>query len=598
MKKILLIIIIGIAFVLRFYHLGINPPSLYWDEVALGYNAYSISETARDEEGAFMPIQYFRSFGDFKPPVYIYSEVPMIKLFGLNEWTTRFPSAFFGSLSVIVAYLITLQLLKRLASHEPTFLHKNTIEWIALLAAFLFAISPWHTQISRVAYEANVALFLVLLGIYLFFKSLENENYKALLLVLSGISFVSTFYTFNSNRVFTPLMVILLAIIYRKQLFNDKKSTLKLLVASLISLAILLPLVPHVASHEGQLRYKEVNIFSDPLPVELSNERIAHLGNTWWAKILNNRRMIYAQNWIDGYFQHFSGKFLFISGDINPRFSLQDVGELYIIELPFLLIGLYLFLSRRKPEQLVILGWMFLAPVPAAFARETPHALRSLNILPTFQIIEAYAFIYVINRLNKMQWGWPVLNKKVSNFTVSSLLVVIFSGVILTSTVYYYLHNYYVHYSNWTSQEWQYGYKEMISEVAKVKDQYDRIIITDGQGRPYIETLFYLKYPPALFQKERKAHTDETGFGFITVDGFNKFEFRGINWRNEISKQQAGEKVLLVGTPSELTSKKYFKETINRLNGEPVFILSKVPTGADALIELGYLDENGNPFVK
>ncbi len=589
MKKILLVGTILIGFILRFYQLGSIPPSLYWDEVALGYNAFSIAETAKDEEGRFLPLNYFRSFGDFKPPVYIYAAVPMIKFFGLSEWTTRFPSAFFGSLSVVLCYLITRQLLKRLSSNESTFLNQSRIEWISLAVTVLMAISPWHTQISRVAYEANVALFLILLGVYLFFHALENQSRKTLLLTLAGLSFVLTFYTFNSNRVFTPLLVALLAILYRKQLFPTQKAIRQVLVATLIGLAVLLPLLPHLASSEGRLRYKEVNIFSDAKPVEVSNQRISRLGDTWWANILNNRRIIYAQNWFDGYFRHFSGKFLFISGDVNPRFSLQDVGELYLIELPFLIIGLYLFASRHKTEHLFVLGWMLLAPIPAAFARETPHALRTLNILPTFQILEAYAFIYVVYRLYKYQF---------KQIRLPAISVIALTVLFLFFNMYYYLHNYYVHYPRWTSQEWQYGYKQVINEVAKVQDQYDRIIITDGLGRPYIETAFYLKYPPAQFQKERRQHTDATGFGFVEVDGFNKYEFRGIDWKKEIPKQQERERVLLVGTPAELSKQKYFKKIVPRLNGETVFILSDIPSGIDALIELGFLDENGNPIIK
>ncbi len=583
-KKLILLLIIIVAIILRFYQLGSNPPSLYWDETALGYNAYSIAETAKDEEGRFLPIQYFRSFGDFKPPVYIYSAVPVIKLFGLSDWATRFPSAFFGSSSVLLTYLITSQLLKRLSQNDSLFLNSERIENISLLTAFLLAVGPWHSQISRVAYEANVALFLLLLAIYLFYKSLEEEKKKALYLILSGLSFVLTFYTFNSSRIFTPLLVVTFALIYRKDLFHTKENIRKLLSAVIISLFLLLPLLPHLASSQGQLRYKEVNIFSDPVPVETANARIARLGNTWWANILDNRRLIYAQNWLDGYFQHFSGKFLFISGDVNPRFSIQDVGELYFIELPFLLIGLYLFLSRRKPEHLVILAWMFLAPVPASFARETPHALRSLNILPTLQFLEAFAFIYILYRLKAS----PI--KKLSIITCAALLLVL--------NVYYYLHNYYVHYPSWTSQEWQYGYRQAIEEVARIQSDYDRVVITDGMGRPYIEVLYYLKYPPSLFQKERRVHTDSTGFGFIEVDGFNKYEFHGINWKKEISSQGQFEKVLLVGTSNELTNPKYFRKVIPRLNGETALILSDVPKGIDALIELGFLDQNGNPVQK
>lgn len=588
-KKIALIGIILLAFTLRFYKLGTNPPSLYWDEVALGYNAFSIAQTLHDEEGKFLPYQYFRSFGDFKPPVYIYAAVPMIKLLGLSEWTTRFPSAFCGVLSVILTYLITNLLFIRIKSRykdngkKPRFI--IDAEWTALAAAFLLAISPWHIQLSRVAYEANVALFLVLLGVYGFFRGLYSVRYKLAWFLLFTITFVLTLYTFNSNRVFTPLLGIFMIILYwRELILNNSRNLKPLLLASLIGIILLLPLVPHLTSREGQLRYKEVNIFSDPAYVKLANQRAEHLGNTWWAKLLNNRRILFTEKWLDGYFMHYSAKFLFISGDYNPRFSLQDVGELYLVELPFLIIGLYLFGSRLKKEHLFILGWLFLGPVPAAFARENPHALRALNTLPTFQILTGYGFVYLIYFLkDKYTTHSSVVKKYLPQ------IVVLITALLLVANMYYFLHNYFVHYPKYSENEWQYGYKEMVTEVGKIQDQYDRIVITDALGRPYINTLFYLKYPPSQFQKERQARTDETAFGFVEVYKFGKYEFHGIDWKHEVATAQAGEKVLAVGNSKELTEGKFTKKVIRQLDGTPVFLLNEIPQGQDAMRELGLI---------
>lgn len=572
--------IVLIAAVIRFYHLGQNPPSLYWDEVALGYNAYSIAETGKDEEGSFLPIQYIRSFGDFKPPVYVYAAVPAIKLLGLNEWTTRFPSAFFGTLSVLLTYLITKQLLYRVQkSHEQTFFINTRIEYIALAAALLLALSPWHTQISRVAYEANVAHFLVLLGIWSFFKTLHTTKHKILFALLSGLSFMLTLYTFNSNRVFTPLLVGALGIIYIKEITAKAAHNFKpLLIAAVVAAILSVPALQHMFSREGQLRYKEVNIFSNAEVIELANQRIQNAGSTPLAKLLNNRRVLFAQNWLDGYFRHFSGRFLFISGDVNPRFSLQDVGELYLIELPFLLIGLYLMLSRPNREYAFVLVWMLLAPIPAAFAREVPHALRSLNILPTFQIIAALGFIYAAFKLRHASHLQTILPK--------ALLVL--SVLLLTAQLYYFQHNYYTHYPQFTESEWQYGYKQMVQKLTQIDSRYDKVVITDGRGRPYINVLFYKQYSPAQFQQERQAVTDETGFGFINVTGFNKYQFHGINWKQEIANQKADQKTLLVGVPGELEENKYTQAVIKNLKGETVFIMNEVPQGLDALYELGY----------
>ena len=55
-QAILVSLIVLIAGFFRLYQLGDVPPSPDWDETALGYNAYSISKTGKDEYGIFMPL--------------------------------------------------------------------------------------------------------------------------------------------------------------------------------------------------------------------------------------------------------------------------------------------------------------------------------------------------------------------------------------------------------------------------------------------------------------------------------------------------------------------------------------------------------------
>jgi len=98
-----LIIAIGIFF--RFYKLGITPAGFYLDEAAMGYNAYSIAKTGKDEFGKAIPL-IFRSFLDFKTPIYTYILVPLIPIFGLSIYTVRFLSAFFGVLTLPLIYLL------------------------------------------------------------------------------------------------------------------------------------------------------------------------------------------------------------------------------------------------------------------------------------------------------------------------------------------------------------------------------------------------------------------------------------------------------------------------------------------------------------
>src|SRR5260221_6218438 len=132
---------------LRFGNLAVNPPGLTVDEVSTGYNSYSILKTAKDEYGNFLPIS-FRSLNDYKPPLYIYLSTIPIWIFGLNEFSVRFLSAFFGVLAIPTAFLLLWQITKR--------------KEIALLVATLFAISPWHSFYSRLGFESPVAMTLVM----------------------------------------------------------------------------------------------------------------------------------------------------------------------------------------------------------------------------------------------------------------------------------------------------------------------------------------------------------------------------------------------------------------------------------------------------
>src|SRR5207249_1354386 len=49
-----------------------NPPGFIRDEASLAYNAYTISQDLRDQDGGLLPL-YFTSFDDYKSPVFVYA---------------------------------------------------------------------------------------------------------------------------------------------------------------------------------------------------------------------------------------------------------------------------------------------------------------------------------------------------------------------------------------------------------------------------------------------------------------------------------------------------------------------------------------------
>lgn len=485
MKKIVLILIIFTAAVLRLYKIDTFPPSIYWDETSLGYNAYSILQTARDEHGKFLPLTNFAAFGDYKPPGYIYATVSSIAIFDLSEFAIRFPSAFFGILTVALTYFLAKELFR--------------IEIVALFSTFFLAISPWHLQMSRAAFEANMALFFSVLGIYTFIKFIK----KPVFIFVSALSFLIAMYTFTGQRLFVPLILIVLTVQFRKQILSQWKIVL---VSVIISAVLFWPLfIFATQTIEGRLRFNEVSIFNDQSPIEESIKYRERNDFAWWSNIIHNRRVFYARDYLKHYFDAFNPTFLFISGDINPRLSTQEVGQLYYFDLILIFIGVFFLFSTKHKYRFLILAWLLVSAMGPATAKETPHALRMLHILPTYQLIAAYG-LYQFIKLFK--------HKKLTLVISTITILILFAN---------YLHFYYFHYSQEYSGQWQFGYKQAVEVVETLRDEVDNIYVTNFLGRPYIYFLLYSKYDPKMYWQNSEIITDQ--FFFINVKGFDKFKF-------------------------------------------------------------------------
>jgi hypothetical protein len=553
---VVLAIIVFVAFFLRIYKIDANPPALSWDEVSIGYNAYSILKTTKDEHGRFLPLDTFIAYGDYKPPVPIYITLPFVAFFGLNEFAVRIPSALFGTLTVLLTYFLVKQLFSQKCTNLTTHNSpaRNATHSVAggqlttlpIFSSALLALSPWHINLSRAGFEANIALFFVVLGVFVILKAIQ----RPILLIGAWIPFVVAIYTFNSSRYFVPLLSVGLLFFVWDVI---KKNIRYFAIGICIVCILFIPIVPHMLSKEARLRFTEVNIFSDPEVVMVSNTRIEEAGNVWWAKIFFNRRLGYARSYVLHFLDHFQPEYLFIKGDGNPKFSIQDVGQMYIFEAPFLAIGVLSMLVRYPSIGILLLYWMIMAVVPAAVARETPHALRTLNSLPTWQIFTAFGMLTIVSSF-KFQVS-RIYNKK---FIIFFSLIVVF----YMFSVMYYLHNYYQHYPKEFSGEWQYGYKQALAFIRPIEKNYDAIYMTESIGRPYMYTLFYNKIDPQEFFKMKNSSFDAAGF--YHVYGFGKYHFT-----SDMPESCPG-KCLYITTAGADMKKHSLLFSVFMLNGNPI----------------------------
>lgn len=524
-QHLVLIAILVIASFSRLYQLDKYPAGLNADEASIGYNAYSLLQTGKDEYGKPWPL-VFRSFDDYKPPIYFYLTLPFIKVLGPTVLAVRLPSAILSILAVYLIYLFCLQLFKS--------------QKIALLSALMLTVSPWHLQFSRGAWEVNASTSFLLLSLVLFLKGRENIKYW----YLSALLMVISLYTYHSLRLIIPLLLIGLWYIYQDQITPRIKQ-----ISPIIAIASLLltPLFFQMSTPEGVNRFNGVSIFADQGPLWEALELRADHQNSYIGKILHNKYLSYSLRFGKNYLSHFSNRFLFINGDEIARSKTPENGQVLIYLFPFWFLGLFrLFKKFDKPEKTILL-WLFVAPIAAALTFQSPHALRSENMVIPLSIVIALG---------------------ISSLFSHKLPLVVLTGALVTFSFVKYLHMYYVHYPQELAYAWQYGFDQVADYVKENGQKYDHIIITDRYDQPYILMAFFLKYPPQLLQKEIIL-TPRDQFGFGTVRSFGNFQFHQIDHGKDLAQPKT-----LVISADEYVPEKFNKHQFLDPGGKIIFTAS------------------------
>jgi hypothetical protein len=551
MKKFLLVLIILLSLVLRFYKLS-TYPALNADEAAIGYNAYSLLQTGKDEHGNPWPI-HFQSFNDYKPGLYVYMVMPFVATFGLNEWAVRMPGAALGALTVLMVYFLIRELFPE--KEEKSF---------ATLSALFIAISPWHIQFSRGGWEVNVSTFFITAGLLFLLKSFKSKNY----LYVSALLFVLSLYTYHASRIVVPLLLLGTAYIKRNELFKVKKSVF---MSSIFALFLLIPLVFDLLGPAGVSRAAGVGLFADPGPKNRINELRGEHGNyeSDVAVVFHNKAVNYGIAFLENWASHYHGEFLFLSGDTIQRNKVPETGELYLFEIFTLGIGLFSILKRVGKRQMpdhvrhdevdgwkILLWWLLIAPTAAALTFQSPHALRAENMVIPLEIISAYG-LYVL-----CMWSKNNIRAKNLLFSVYCLLFIVVSWNFTR-----YIHMYYTHMSKEYPYSSQYGVKELVDYIDNSSDSSKDVIVTTRYDQPYILFLFYLKYPPAEFQKDHQL-TQKDQFGFSTVNHFGNYYFQPIDFSN-LKTQMPGS--IIAGTKEEIPKEANVIRKIYGTNGFEYF---------------------------
>lgn len=173
-RKFVILFILILSFFLRLYHLGYH--DFWYDEIfSVNYAHYP--------------------WANWNAPLYWILLHFWIKIFGISEFSLRFPSLIFNFLSIILVFLLGKSLFNK---------------GVGIAASLFIGLSPFHLWYAQEARDYSMVLFFGTLSSYLFFKATKGERLKLWLsFVLVSILGLYTNYFYIFLLIFQGLYFVL-----------------------------------------------------------------------------------------------------------------------------------------------------------------------------------------------------------------------------------------------------------------------------------------------------------------------------------------------------------------------------------------------------
>jgi hypothetical protein len=292
-------------------------------------------------------------------------------------------------------------------------------------------------------------------------------------------------------------MLIPILIIWLFPIFNRYQKKITFLVGFFVVFCIGIML--YSASTE---RFGQIGVFFKKDVILLMEEKIREdgVGESFFleTRIFHNKVAEYGRYFMLNYSQYFSYDFLIHQANQPKREMIPNSGVILLIELPFLLLGIFLVLKNKYRWGVFLVLMLFVTPALLSFASdETPNIHRFyLAGMPLFLLTS----VGIVGLLQ-------AIKGKSRNFIIL-VITALFIG-----NVWYFFHQLFIHQPTHTPYYRDYAYKPLIESIKKYYLQYDKIVFTKDLGSPYIHILFFWPFDPLLYQQMGSPRDmDDTGF--------------------------------------------------------------------------------------
>ena len=437
-----------------------------FDEVATGYDAWSVVNYGVDRYGMSLPV-HFVARGSGQNALYAYLAMPFIKLFDLSLFSVRLPAVLISCITLCFVLFIINKL--------------NIMDdKVKLIILFMFVIFPWNICKSRWGLESNIfpdLIFYAMTFIYLGIINKKNKYY-----VISSIILGLSSYAYGTSYLYLPCFVFItyLYLLLSKQI-KIKTALINILIIGLVSLPIIMFVIINCFNLNT---YKVFNIFTIP---KLYTNRMTYISNLGNVGIFSNYINNIKNSW--NIFIHQSDSRL-----IN---SVLNYGIYYIYSLPFIVIGLIQSFKSKNKFILISIFAFISALILCTFIEPNIYRINVLWI-PTY-IFLIYGIISIYN----------------SKKSIGIILVLFYFVQFIGFTNYYFNS-----YQDNLKENKDY---ELLEIMSFVKEQhYNELYITQSMQTNYIYYLFVNKTNPNNYSKYAIM---EDGLRDYNVISFNKVYF-------------------------------------------------------------------------
>lgn len=328
-------------------HLTTNPAGFFIDESSVAYNAYTICRNGRDEYEVSWPL-YFRAFGEYKNPIYIYLLAAIFRLTGPSILAARGFSVVLGLATAVVIGLIGFRLTKQ--------------RWIVLMLILLALTTPWLFALSRIVVEVALYPLLVALFLLAIQRIAEKNQWSWVDALWIALALALLTYTYSIGRLLAPLLAAGLGLFAKRVRFPSIARVWLLYAISL------LPMFIFLIRHPGALEAR-FNVLTYLTPQNYLMDGwgiVRHYGNN-----INPWRLL-------------------VTGDPATYQIASTYGTAPVLIVAFVLavVSVCLLLTRKGLNAwwaFIIYG-LAVSFIPASLTRDYFHLLR-LSAVPVFIIL-------------------------------------------------------------------------------------------------------------------------------------------------------------------------------------------------------------------